>query len=479
MAKVVFASESNAQDRALKNTGERIVNMYPEPVSQQARSPLLLWNVPGMQSFMDEEAYGASSSPLILASTTLGLYAVRHNTTSLDIFSFTEAGSATFESTVGVGALADTFPTAHENTGYLAITYNGGYWAYELGSSDAFFGGLVTGGAFSSVGTVAYLNGYTVLSERNGRRVEWTDLADPTSRAPLNVKVKEGRSDNVVRVMASQGRLYVMGERSFEVWYNTGQAGPAAFERVPGAVFDVGLRSKALALEYEDRIWFLTDDGAFASLDGISVSPIRSPLLAEALATGTPTNIVAYEDRGHKFVCIRFSDRPAVCYDLTTGFFHERASGTSLGAWDVSRTVRGPSGWIVGRQENATIAGVGGALAKLSRIHVDEATGGIAEVALTRTIRSRPLEINGNMFRVPSLTLRFQPTDVDFDVTMKHSRDGGATWTAGRTRSVATTNQTGRIRFNSLGRARLFQVEVTMDDEAETVVEATAIVDVT
>jgi hypothetical protein len=82
------------------------------------------------------------------------------------------------------------------------------------------------------------------------------------------------------------------------------------------------------------------------------------------------------------------------------------------------------------------------------------------------------------MFRVPSLTLRFQPTDEAFDVTMKHSRNGGETWTTGRTKSVATTSETGRLRFNALGRARLFQVEVTMDDEAETVMEAAAIVDI-
>lgn len=467
--KVIFAAESNAQDRALQNTGERLVNMYPEPVSQEARSPLLLWNVPGMQTFTSA---GTAYDFLDLLNVQGGMTYLATTSSATN----TQIGGLLSNGFLGPGPSTGQAPDNNEilveGQNDIYFCQNGVLRRWQIDPVGATIVGM-TGGAFSNDhSSVTVLSGYVITSQRigatTGRLFQWA--LEGGALDALNVATKEGRSDRIVRVMASQGRLYVMGERSFEVWYLTGQAGPAAFERVPGAVFDVGLRGLKLACEYEDRIWFLTDDGAFASLDGISVSPIRSPLLSEALAEGTPTAVFPYEDRGHKFVCIRFSDRPAVCYDLTTGLFHERSTGTALGAWDIVDTAPGYGKWHGYRSGSGALT--------FTRNAVDEASNGVAEAPLTRTIRSRPLELDGEIFRVPSLTLRLQPTDTAFDVTMKHSRDGGKTWTAGRTKSVATTSETGRLRFNSLGRARLFQVEVTMDDEAETVMEAAAIVDV-
>ncbi|WP_230685880.1 hypothetical protein, partial [Streptococcus pneumoniae] len=79
----------------------------------------------------------------------------------------------------------------------------------------------------------------TVLTELNGRRFQWSDIADASNLPGLNFSTADGRDDDILRPFQINGQLYIWKETSHEIWYLTGGAGAEAFERMAGGVRDV------------------------------------------------------------------------------------------------------------------------------------------------------------------------------------------------------------------------------------------------
>ena len=303
-----------------------------------------------------------------------------------------------------------------------------------------------------------------------GQKYEWSDPGDPSSLDALNVATHEASSDRLVYGLASQGSLYLFGTKTTEVHAPTGLGGADAFRRIPGAVVSVGIREKGAAIDYEDSVFMVTDDLTIVRINGLSFQRISTPVQEQKLAASTPTDIFSYDHRGHNFVVFRYSDRPADVYDLTTGLWHERSSGAALGAWNVRKIVKRVN-WSDGAATQIAFIEDGG---------IYEIVEGVDDIgtAITRTMRSRPLDVDGDTFRVSNFQLRCQPNATSYDVDLRHSRDGGTSWSTARTKTMTSGNRSGRLRWNGLGSGRLFQVEVVLDDDVYAPVEAEAIVEV-
>lgn len=485
--KVVFAAQSSAQDDHLVNSGERLVNMYPEVVNEAGRSRIVLRTVPGygeaLLAELPEDPFNLSYPDRYVRKALVVddvLYVFADNGSSVQsivyLYSVTSGGVATTITGYSNG-YADPDPGVaggifaeelNRDLVFLIGVSSGSnsYVVYDPGADSASFENTA---AVPYAATMTQLGGYAIFGSRtrfnateDGRRFEWAALNDPTTQNALNVATKEGKSDPLLRPIASQGRLYLLGVQSTEIWYVTGQANADAFARVSGAVVDIGLFASSLAIDYEETLFFMSDERVIVATRGLDFQTISTQPLNAILASNIPTSMFAYEHRGHKFICVRFSDRPAWCYDLTTGFWHERSTGASDGAWEIYLTVKAYGAWH-GVTE-------GGAIYAFADTNDDDGT------AITRKAVSRPLSINGQPFRVPLLSLYAQPNDTDYDVSMRHSKDGGRSWSSGRTYTMTSTNKSGEARFRALGRAKLFQVEVTIDDAVDAPLEAEAVV---
>ena len=332
MPKVNFATESALSADNPGVTSQRLVNCYASPTSVGARSPFVLRSVLGYSD---------------LAFAKLGNYELVAALGGPDYLYAVASGRLTAVSSNGVLTLLGIVPADDETVmarteGGVALAAGGNYYVWDGTTLTQ-----PTGSAFANEGSVAFLDQYTVISEEGGRRVEWTELADPGTRNASHVKIKEGRPDNVKRVLAAQGRLWVMGETSSEIWYNTGAAGALAFERVPGGVVDTGILGKNLCMDYQNTVFLVGDDKVVYRASGLSFQPISTTAVNRAIEEETPTHVFAYEDRGHKFVCVRFASRPAWCFDLTTGGWHERCTGVEFGGWDIVATSQSYGKWLV------------------------------------------------------------------------------------------------------------------------------------
>ncbi|MFK5284378.1 hypothetical protein ACI3PL_32840, partial [Lacticaseibacillus paracasei] len=68
---------------------------------------------------------------------------------------------------------------------------------------------LVPVTAVTTAGSCAYLGGYTLVSQADGRLVQWSKLADAADMPAIHVRASETTDENIVRIMTINERLVV------------------------------------------------------------------------------------------------------------------------------------------------------------------------------------------------------------------------------------------------------------------------------
>ncbi|MGB1215819.1 MAG: hypothetical protein ACPG4X_20795, partial [Pikeienuella sp.] len=330
MAMVEFVGQSARDSDNVSSNTSRLLNCYREPVVPGGATGHVLKSVLGQEAFAD-------LSTVLLRDMQV-----------VDGMIYAAAGGALYEvSSAGVSTNRGAVPD-DENT---SIAGNFGSVAVVSGGTYSLWDGTAlttpTGGAFTNFGSVCYVGGYSVFTQLNGRQFQWSALADASTLDALNFQTADSRDDKNIRGVALNGRLLVFKERSIETWYITGQAGANVFGRVAGGTIDTGLKDFNLLAEFPGGIFFVGDDGIVYLMSG-ALQPVSTPPVETAVSQSNPTHCYLYEDEGHKFLCIRFSDRPTWCYDLSTGEWHERAEGRLHGPWSVTTTVELGGNWYAG-----------------------------------------------------------------------------------------------------------------------------------
>ena len=442
--KLAEASERDA-DNQWGNTA-RLINMYPEP----SGSRIMLKNVLGLTQF----ATGSSFFIHAMHEMDGGLYAVNGNTL-LQVYengTTQSRGEISASDQVGISS----------NNGRIVLTSSGNYYA-QSGNSliqpDA--------GAFDRFGGVEYLANYTILTEQNGRRWQWSAVADPSSLPGLNFQTADASDDNLVRPIAVNGNLWLFKERSTEIWYPTGQANENAFRRVSGGVLDKGLKGFNLATKFDDGIFIITDDGIACITSGGQLQPVSTPNVETAIAQGDPTHCTFHEDEGHRFCTIRFSDRPAWVYDISTAKWHERAYGVEHEAFVGTATGRLGEFWYCGADS--------GDIYRMVR------NGRDASEPMRRTVVSATLENDGKRFRVSEFEIRgrrgISSLNRDLKAMLRTSKDFGRTFSPEKVRKMGGLGDYDqRIIWRNLGQFRqaTFEISITDADDITLVSNARA-----
>lgn len=422
MPQVEFTGQSAQDQGNIAANPSRLVNCYREPIVPGGRAGYAIKSVPGTSlvvTFPGDVDAVATVSRNLYAVAAGGLHRIDGATT-------TRLGT--------VPAASDTIISG--NNSYVTVTAGGDYYVWN-GSA------LVTPvpGAFSEYSAHEYIGNYTVLTEKDGRRFQWSDIADPTDLPGLNFSTADGRDDNLIRPMAINGALYLFKETSHEIWYLTGGAGATAFERQSGGVYDVGLKSQRLICKVPGGAFFVGDDGRAHLVSG-GVTPVSIPPVEVSIRKNTPSHCFMYEDYGHTFCVLAFDDRPAWVYDIATGEWHERAEGAALDPWQVCCTAKNGGVWYAGRVDS---------LYQFADVASD------GDLPLIREMTSRTLTVERRMFVTDLLEMfprqGFNTQKLELEV----SRDGGLTWTDPKAANIGPVGAHGRrVTWRGLGSARQF-----------------------
>jgi hypothetical protein len=437
--KIEFVGGSSADSTSPPVNTSRLINLYREPVDLGGLTRFILRDVPGQTQIAD--LGGAFLRALRWVNGDV--YAVRGGLLYLI------GADGTFWSLDSV--LDDVNTDIAGLAGSVLVVAGGRYYVWDGVSLTQ-----PTGAAFTSFGSVTTLGNYALFTELNGRRIQWSALADAKTFDGLDFATTEARDDNNIRGIVIGGQYWVFKERSIEIWYQTGLATVDAFARLQGGLLDFGLWGFNLVAKARDSAFFVGSDGVVYLTSGSTPVPISTRPVEASIREDEPTHCYYYEQDGHKFCVIRFSDRPAWVFDIATGEWHERASGRTFLPW-------GAVACVEAQQGKFWVGDISGVISKLEDTKTDD--GG----TLFRRAISRTLVVNHDWFRGKEFEIEgaygYQgPVSSDAQIAISFSADGGATFGTERFLDIGRLGEyEQRALVRSFGRFRQLtaQIDIT------------------
>lgn len=148
----------------------------------------------------------------------------------------------------------------------------------------------------------------------------------------LSYATAESSPDNIVALHSIHGELWIVGDQSTEVWYNSGAA-DFPFARIHGAISNNGTVAPYSVQNNGSNLFWLGSSaqgyGQIWSSNGYQPKKISTPsidYMVEQLSTIEDAVGWCYTAEGHNFYCLSFiAGNKTLCYDLTTDEWHERA----------------------------------------------------------------------------------------------------------------------------------------------------------
>lgn len=314
----------------------RLVNLYSEGVGAGGTTDAVLRSCFGMDALADLDGVFVRA----MAAYDGAVYVLMSGSLWR-----VEGGGATRLATVATGSRG----SLSWNLGKLSLCINEQYYVWD-GTT------LTTPatGAVSGVVWVEYLAGRTIIGEAGSDKFAWSDIGDPSTFGGLNFATGEAREDATVIGLVTGDVLYLMGERTTELWAPAG-SGANAFARV-GVVIERGVKARALACKAAGALFFIGDDDVCYLLSGNTLLPVSPPWVNRAISGDRPEAVFYWEERGHKFCAVAFRHRPAAVYDMATKEWWERAEGVNKLPWRARRAARLGDDWLVCGHDGAVMA---------------------------------------------------------------------------------------------------------------------------
>lgn len=158
-------------------------------------------------------------------------------------------------------------------------------------------------------------------------------LLDATVWPPLQTKIINTFPDNAVGFIVDHRQVWIMGGKSSEVEYDSGNF-PMPFDTAPGGFVEQGLGAKDSLVQLDNSIFWIgtrNDIGGGMAWRANGYTPQRvSTHAIEAewakYATIADARAFSYQDGGHSFWHINFpTANKTWVLDVATGLWHERS----------------------------------------------------------------------------------------------------------------------------------------------------------
>jgi hypothetical protein len=300
---------------------QRTINLFPV-LDEMGKEVSSLYMTPGLLEFADT---GAGANRGCFTADNGRCFFVAGST----LYEIDSAGVTTSRGSLNQSSGNVTFA---ENGLQLAIC--DGSTLYILTYSTNAYS-EVTDSDFPGAASVTFLDGYFIVNEPNTARFYISALFDGLSWGALDFATAEGSPDNLVRVFAALGQLWLMGERTIEIWNNTGGSAVSTFpfQRVNGARIDIGILAGNTTVNADNSLFWLGGDeygrGFVYRTNGFSpvrISTEAIELKLQEVANLAEVTAYAYQQQGHLFYVLTGGGlETTFVYDVSTQQWHERA----------------------------------------------------------------------------------------------------------------------------------------------------------
>ena len=332
---------------------------------------------------------------------------------------------------------------------------------------------VISDGDYPASSRVTFQDGYFIVTETDSGRIWISGLYDGDSWDALDYATAEARPDDVVAVESSSRELWVLGTKSTEVYYNSGNA-DFPFERLPGAFLELGIGAEDSVAKGDLALWWLTDKIEVVRSKGYSAQKVSTETVEyqwSLYSRVDDAKAFFYTDAGHKFYQITFpTENKTWVYDMSTGFWHERKSYQAAVA-QPGRHRANCHVWsnyknIVGDYEN-------GKLYELDMSTFTDNGQGIRRVRAAQVISEERLNIFYHRFE-----LEFEAgvgtvvgDGVNPKAVLDWSDDGAKTWSNELWADIGRIGEyQTRVKWNRLGRARSRVFRVVVSDPVKVVI---------
>lgn len=441
----------SGQTRVSKASIERLVNFYPEAQAAGAESQVALIPSPGCK--LDVElpgddgikGYGDMDNRRFVITDT-NLYEIR-NTSYIDHGSLIIRGRCTWATNGIHFVFVDGFKgyVYDDARGLREITDEGFYPSTHVIYQDGRF-------IFLRKGT-----GQFFISGVLSVDFDATEFA-----------TAEGSPDDTIAMLNDHLEVWLFGERSIEIWYNSG-AQDFPYERLRGGYVEKGIAGPYLAGKDDNTVFWVGNDRMVYRAEGYSPVRISTHAVEKDLngADMSGANLINYTLEGHTFVHINIpSLKKAWVYDMATQEWHERVS-LDYGTPIFSHALEFQGEVFVG----------GNFINRIYRLDLDYDFDD--ETIIPGELVCPPIFDNANRIRLASLEMQMQvdltkelvkernnpaacdntrfqaklPTPgVQPVVTMDYTDDQGATWSRPDDQPYGIYNKPDlRVKWNKLG----------------------------
>jgi hypothetical protein len=444
------------QERSLPFDAQRAVNLYPV-ADPEGKEVSAMYGTPGLVSF-----------------ASIGLGPIRQMFSSVNGRVFAVSASELYElNSSGTGTLRGTLSTSSgnctidENASQLAICDESSVYILTY-SSNSF--AKVTDVDLPISGSLTYIDGYFVVNQVGSGRFYISALNDGTSWNALDFASAESSPDRLVRVINAVGQLWLFGDRTTEIWTNSGNA-TFPFERIAGGKIEVGIMAPNTALPLDNSIFWAGQDengrGVVYRAQGFSAQRIStSPIERKLQDISSPDDMTSfcYQQDGHVFYVLTGGGlETSLCYDLTTQIWHERAYLNQFGEYEQHRAYCGTTGFskfLVGDRENN----------KIYELSLDAFDDDGDAILRERTYTH--LVDEQKRIRYNSLVIGFEVgvglqsgQGIAPVVSLSLSKDGARTWSDEYTTSIgAVGDYQKQVTFRRLGIAEQMTFRIRISD---------------
>jgi hypothetical protein len=419
---------------------QRRINCFYDIRKDQDKAGVVVVGTPGSYQWIE-----LPTAPIygwhVVATT---LYVVAGQT----LYSVSAGGGYT---NVGAIPTAGQFVSMEDNGAELIIVDGVAGYVFTFASSSVTT--IVDANFPNGATSVAFFNSKFYVNVPQSREFRVSNSLSGLNWTPLVFGTKENSSDLLVELDVINGALALYGQLSIEFWQDTG-ASPLAVSRINGATQAWGLAAPHSHVAVGNTQMFL---GVSSTGGPVSDSDICS-ILSEFTSVYDAVALT-YSVLGHSIYQLSFpSQNRTLCYDLTSGVWHEAQTGLDL----------------VGRHH----ASLSVAYNNLTYVS-DANTGSIYRLdlntytdngeAIRRQVCTRHVYSSGDYIFLKELLLDLETGVGNVDapdpvLMLRVSRDGGRNFGPQKSISLGSVGRyLTEISVRALGRAKdfVFMLEIT------------------
>lgn len=434
--------------------GERCVNLMPNPYPFGNKTRMALECTPGFVTF--------ATMP---KSPGRGIFSQGgrcHAVFGDSLYEIDANGTVTERGSVAVDGNPAHIGTLGDLSNELFVASGGRLDVLNLATN------VYTPNVVSTINMVGDLDGFAVGLDQTTNTMRISDNGDALTWDPTQNAQRAAASDPWLAMIIVAREIFLLGEKTGEVWYNAGRSPFPLAQRV-GALFEVGIVAPFSLSRFGGSFAWLgrsaTGIGGVYRMNGYTPEEISTPAIRKAIQDyqdrGDISNALgwSYERDRHSFYVLEFPyENRTWVYDSLTDLWHERGYWEPLANDFLAYRARFHA---VAFGKNLVCDGSGDKVYRLSsQVYTD--VGG----ALCRRMRRTPHLSNENerLFftsaelecdRGVGLAVAEGVDGHDPKVTLRYSNDGGNTWRSGRDRSLGKRGKyRTRVRWNGLGSGR-------------------------